>query len=85
MVTQKDILAIFAKHTTWQDEGDRRTVAEFLNRDPDAPDTFGPLNDETDQNDENRDNDENDENDTDTPKTPNAAKPVKASPATVRK
>lgn len=58
MASQNDILAIFARHMNWHgDEGDRRTVAEFLDRDPDESDPFGPLDsDESDDNDENSDN-----------------------------
>jgi hypothetical protein len=46
MTSLKDVLTIFARHTNWQDEGDRETVADFLDRNPGAVNTFGPATDE---------------------------------------
>lgn len=92
MATDKDILAIFAKHVNWHDEGDRQTVADFLGRNPDANDPFGP---ETDENRASReqtddgygdDDDEKNNESTASDKTPAPAKTgVKATPATVRR
>lgn len=39
----KEAIAAICRNVRFGDDGDRRAVAEFLGRDADAPDPFGPL------------------------------------------
>lgn len=85
----KDALAILARNARIEDDGDRRALAEFLGRDADAPDPFGPLPEsEPDNEDHAPDggNESDDEKTSDGGKTSDSADSGKtpANPATVK-